>query len=133
AAGRGARRPWTAPAPPRGWRAPRPPAPPSLAGAARRQLTVMFCDLVGSTALSASLDPEDLRQVIGAYHHAVGNTVAGFDGFVARYMGDGVLIYFGFPRAHEDDAERAVRAGLALIDAIGRLEVGSANLQARIG
>src|SRR6516164_5513754 len=109
------------------------PAPPSLAGAERRQLTVMFCDLVGSTALSASLDPEDLRAVIGAYHHTVGKTVAGFDGFVAKYMGDGVLVYFGYPRAHEDDAERAVRAGLGLIDAIGRLAVGSANLQARIG
>jgi class 3 adenylate cyclase len=93
----------------------------------------MFCDLVGSTALSASLDPEDLRAVIRAYHHAVGKTVAGFDGFVAKYMGDGVLIYFGYPWAHEDDAERAVRAGLAVADSIGRLEVGSANLQARIG
>ena len=90
--------------------------------AERRQLTVMFCDLVGSTALSARLDPEDLRAVIGAYHHAVGKTVAGFDGFVAKYMGDGVLVYFGYPRAHEDDAERAVRAGLGLIDAIGRLD-----------
>ncbi len=109
------------------------PAPPSLEGAERRQLTVMFCDLVGSTALSASLDPEDLRAVIAVYHQAVGKTVAGFDGFVAKYMGDGVLIYFGYPRAHEDDAERAVRAGLALIDAIGRPEVGSANLQARVG
>jgi class 3 adenylate cyclase/predicted ATPase len=93
----------------------------------------MFCDLVGSTALSASLDPEDLRAVIGAYHDAVRKTVAGFDGFVAKYMGDGVLVYFGYPRAHEDDAERAIRAGLALIDAIGRLDVGSANLQARVG
>ena len=109
------------------------PAPPTFAGAERRQLTVMFCDLVGSTALSASLDPEDLRAVIGAYHHAVGNTVAGFDGFVAKYMGDGVLVYFGYPRAHEDDAERAVRAGLGLIDAIRRLDVGSANLHARVG
>jgi hypothetical protein len=101
--------------------------------AERRQLTVMFCDLVGSTALSASLDPEDLRQVIGAYHHAVGKTVAGFEGFVAKYMGDGVLIYFGYPRAHEDDAERAVRVGLGLIDAIGRLDVRAAHLQARVG
>jgi class 3 adenylate cyclase/predicted ATPase len=108
-------------------------APPSLADAERRQLTVMFCDLVGSTALSASLDPEDLRQVIAAYHGAVGTTVASFDGFVAKYMGDGVLIYFGYPRAHEDDAERAVRAGLGVIDAIGRLEVGSATLQTRVG
>ena len=77
--------------------------------AERRQLTVMFCDLVGSTALSARLDPEDLREIIGAYHRAVADTVARFDGFVAKYMGDGVLIYFGYPRAHEDDAERAVR------------------------
>jgi class 3 adenylate cyclase len=78
------------------------------ADAERRQLTVMFCDLVGSTALSARLDPEDLREVIGAYHRTVGEVVAGFDGFVSRYMGDGVLVYFGYPQAHEDDAERAV-------------------------
>jgi hypothetical protein len=87
--------------------------------AERRQLTVMFCDLVGSTALSARLDPEDLREVIVAYHHAVADIVRSFDGFVAKYMGDGVLVYFGYPRAHEDDAERAVRAGLGLIDAVG--------------
>jgi hypothetical protein len=89
------------------------------ADAERRQLTVMFCDLVGSTALSAQLDPEDLREVVAAYHRAVGEIVAGFDAFVAKYMGDGVLVYFGYPRAHEDDAERAVRAGLGLIDAVG--------------
>src|SRR6516165_6251307 len=83
--------------------------------AERRQLTVMFCDLVGSTALSGRLDPEDLREVIGAYHRAIGKIVAGFDGFISRYMGDGVLIYFGYPQAHEDDAERAVRAGLAVV------------------
>jgi class 3 adenylate cyclase len=71
----------------------------------------MFCDLVGSTALAARLDPEDLREVIAAYHRAVTQIVAGFDGFVAKYMGDGVLIYFGYARAHEDDAERAVRGG----------------------
>ena len=88
--------------------------------AERRQLTVMFCDLVGSTALSTRLDPEDLRELIGDYHRAVADTVGRFDGFVARYMGDGVLIYFGYPRAHEDDAERAVRAGLAVIEAVGR-------------
>jgi class 3 adenylate cyclase len=77
-----------------------------LQGAAeRRQLTVMFTDLVGSTALSTKLDPEDLRYVIGAYHKCVAETVARFDGFVAKYMGDGVLIYFGYPQAHEDDAE----------------------------
>jgi class 3 adenylate cyclase len=89
--------------------------------AERRQLTVMFCDLVGSTALSTRLDPEDLRQVISAYHKCVADTVALFDGFVAKYMGDGVLVYFGYPRAYEDNAERAVRIGLALVDAVGRL------------
>jgi class 3 adenylate cyclase len=116
------------------------PNPPLPAGegrvgveAERRQLTVMFCDLVGSTALSARLDPEDLREVIGAYHRAVAEIVAGFDGFVAKYMGDGVLVYFGYPRAHEDDAERAVRAGLGLIDVIGRLDVAFDKLQARVG
>jgi class 3 adenylate cyclase/tetratricopeptide (TPR) repeat protein len=101
--------------------------------AERRQLTVMFCDLVGSTALSARLDPEDLREVIAAYHRAAADTVRGLDGFVAKYMGDGVLVYFGYPRAHEDDAERAVRAGLGVIDAVGRLDVRSDRLQARIG
>ena len=77
--------------------------------AERRQLTVMFIDLVGSTALSTQLDPEDMRSVIAAYHKCVAETVARFDGFVAKYMGDGVLVYFGYPQAHEDDAERAVR------------------------
>ena len=72
----------------------------------------MFVDLVGSTALSARLDPEDLRELIGAYHRRVAATVERYGGFVAKYMGDGVLAYFGYPRAHEDDAERAVRAGL---------------------
>jgi class 3 adenylate cyclase len=89
--------------------------------AERRQLTVMFTDLVGSTALSTKLDPEDMRSVIGAYHKCVAETVARFDGFVAKYMGDGVLVYFGYPHAHEDDAERAVRGGLALIEAVGKL------------
>ncbi len=103
------------------------------AQAERRQLTVMFCDLVGSTALAARLDPEDLREVISAYHRAVAEIVAGFDGFVAKYMGDGVLVYFGYPRAHEDDAEQAVRAGLGVIDAVGRLDVKSVELQARVG
>ena len=103
------------------------------ADAERRQLTVMFCDLVGSTALSSRLDPEDLREVIAAYHRAVADVVRSFDGFVAKYMGDGVLIYFGYPRAHEDDAERSVRAGLGIIDAVGRLNVKSVGLQARIG
>jgi len=78
--------------------------PASRDDAERRQLTVMFCDLVGSTALSGRLDPEDMRFVIGAYHKCVAETVARFDGFVAKYMGDGVLVYFGYPHAHEDDA-----------------------------
>ena len=102
-----------------------PPAPtlaPAAPGEAeRRQLTMMFCDLVGSTPLSARFDPEDLREVIGAYYRCVADTVVRYAGFVAKYMGDGVLIYFGYPQAHEDDAERAVRAGLAVIDAVGRL------------
>ena len=102
-------------------------------GAERRQLTVMFCDLAGSTALSARLDPEDLREVLGSYHAAVAEVVAGLDGYVAKYMGDGVLIYFGYPQAHEDDAERAVRAELALVERISRLESGSGALASRIG
>jgi class 3 adenylate cyclase/predicted ATPase len=102
-------------------------------GAERRQLTVVFCDLVGSTALSSRLDPEDLQEVLGAYHRAVADVVRSFDGFVAKFMGDGVLVYFGYPRAHEDDAERAIRAGLGLVDAVGRLDVKSVKLQARVG
>src|SRR6266481_4839948 len=89
--------------------------------AERRQLTVMFCDLVGSTALATRLDPEDLREVIGSYHRTVTEAVGRLAGFVAKYMGDGVLVYFGYPEAHEDDAERAVRAGLAVINAVGGL------------
>ncbi len=101
--------------------------------AERRQLSVMFCDLVGSTALSTQFDPEDLREIITAYHRAVAGVVAKADGFVSRYMGDGVLVYFGYPQAHEDDAERAVRAGLGAIDAVGRLDIKSVRLQARVG
>jgi len=93
----------------------------------------MFCDLVGSTELSARLDPEDLREVIAAYHRTTADAVKSFDGFVAKYMGDGVLVYFGYPQAHEDDAERAVRAGLGVIDAVGRLDIKSVRLQARVG
>ena len=88
--------------------------------AERRQLTVLFCDVIGSTEMSAQLDPEDLRVVIGAYHQCVADTVEQFDGFVARFMGDGALVYFGFPRSHEDNAERAVRAALALVSAVRR-------------
>jgi class 3 adenylate cyclase len=100
--------------------------------AERRPITVMFCDLVGSTALASRLDPEDLREVIGAYHHCVAETVARFDGFVAKYMGDGVMVYFGYPQAHEDDAERAVRAGLVLVDAVARLPAPE-RLRVRVG
>jgi len=100
--------------------------------AERRQVTVMFSDLVGSTALSARMDPEDLREVISAYQACVAETVDRFGGFVAKYMGDGVLVYFGYPQAHEDDAERAVRAGLELVAAVGGLKT-HAPLQARVG
>src|SRR6516164_7079619 len=117
------------------------PFPPPHAGegrvgagteAERRQLTVMFCDLVGWTSLAMRFDPEDLREIIGAYHRGVTETVGRFGGFVAKYMGDGVLIYFGYPEAHEDDAERAARAGLAVIDAVGRLATQE-PLNVRIG
>lgn len=102
--------------------------------AERRQLTLMFCDLVGSTALSASLDPEDLRAVIAGYHRCCAETVERHGGFVAKYMGDGVLVYFGYPQAHEHDAERAVEAGLALAEAVPRLRTqASRALQVRIG
>jgi class 3 adenylate cyclase len=98
----------------------------------RRQVTVMFSDLVGSTALSARMDPEDLREVISAYQKCVAETVRRFGGFVAKYMGDGVLVYFGYPQAHEDDAERSVRAGLELIQAVGELK-SRVPLQTRVG
>jgi class 3 adenylate cyclase len=100
--------------------------------AERRQVTVMFSDLVGSTALSARMDPEDLREVISGYQKCVAETVQRFGGFVAKYMGDGVLIYFGYPQAHEDDPERAVCAGLELVAAVGGLKT-YAPLQTRIG
>ncbi|MEZ2143298.1 adenylate/guanylate cyclase domain-containing protein [Bradyrhizobium sp. DN5] len=103
-------------------------------GAERRQLTVMFCDLVGSSALSVRLDPEDLRAVIGAYHACIAEVITKSEGIIARYMGDGVLAYFGFPQAHEDDAEQAIRAGLALVDAVANLKTDvGAVLQVRIG
>jgi class 3 adenylate cyclase len=111
------------------------PSPGTLVpvGAERRQLTVMFCDLVGSTALASRLDPEDLREVLGLYRAAVAEVVTDFGGYVAKYMGDGVLAYFGYPQAHEHDAEQAVRAGLALVDRIGRLESGAGALASRVG
>ena len=102
--------------------------------AERRHLTVLFCDLVGSTALSARLDPEDMRTLIGAYHSRITEVISPYQGIIARYMGDGVLVYFGYPQAHEDDAEQAVRAGLALVDAVAKLSTDTdAALSARIG
>src|SRR3954462_12124740 len=92
----------------------------------------MFSDLVGSTALSARMDPEDLREVISAYQKCVAETVRRCGGFVAKYFGDGVLIYFGYPEAHEDDAERAVRAGLAVIEATGKVATPE-PLRVRLG
>jgi class 3 adenylate cyclase len=106
--------------------------PAARTDAERRQVTVMFSDLVGSTALSARMDPEDLREVISAYQKCVAETVGRFGGFVAKYMGDGVLVYFGYPQAHEDDAERAVRAGLELVAAVSSLKT-HAPLQTRVG
>jgi class 3 adenylate cyclase/predicted ATPase len=105
---------------------------PASDTAERRQVTVMFTDLVGSTALSTRLDPEDLREVIAAYQQAVTATVRRFGGFVAKYMGDGVLVYFGYPQAHEDDAERAVRAALELIAAVAALDA-HVTPQTRVG
>jgi predicted ATPase/class 3 adenylate cyclase len=112
---------------------PQPASEPKARDAAeRRQVTVLFSDLVGSTALSARIDPEDLREVIAAYQKCVAEAVRRFGGFVAKYLGDGVLVYFGYPEAHEDDAERAVRAGLELIAAVNALKT-PASLQSRVG
>ena len=108
------------------------PIPAAAAEAERRQLTVLFCDLAGSTELAARLDPEDLRAIINAYHQAVAAVLTGFGGFVAKYMGDGILAYFGYPQAHEEDCERAVRAGLAIVDAVSGLDL-SEQLAVRIG
>src|SRR6202048_4889421 len=102
--------------------------------AERRQLTVMFIDLVGSTALSVRLDPEDLRAVINAYHRCCAELVERHGGFIAKYIGDGVLAYFGYPRAHEHDAERAIRTGLSLVEAVPKLQTAADQpLQARVG
>src|SRR5215471_13459898 len=102
-------------------------------GAERRQLSVMFCDLVDSTPLSARLDPEALGEVIRAYQVRVAETIARFGGFIALYVGDGVLIYFGWPEAHEADAERAVRAALAVVASVDATPVRGEKLQVRIG
>jgi class 3 adenylate cyclase len=123
--------PGAAPAPPQAAAAPT--AEPEDA-AERRQLTVMFCDLVGSTVLSARLDPEDLRAIISAYRRCCTELVERNGGFVAKYMGDGVLAYFGYPQAHEHDAEGAVRAGLALVEAVPKLVANARSpLQVRVG
>jgi hypothetical protein len=109
-------------------------AAPPQDGAERRHLTMMFCDLVGSTPLSARLDPEDLRGIIGAYHRCSTELVKRNGGFVAKYMGDGMLAYFGYPAAHEHDAERAVRGGLALVEAVPKLVTAAGSpLQVRVG
>jgi class 3 adenylate cyclase len=120
-------------------KAPPTDAPPATDGTAkgsaeRRQVTIMFCDLVGSTALSARLDPEDMREIIGSYHRCCAEQITKGGGFVAKYLGDGVLAYFGYSQAHEDDAERAVRAGLELIEAVPTLRAGhDATLEVRVG
>ena len=107
--------------------------PRRLGEAERRHLTVMFCDLVGSTALAAQLDPEDMRNLIAAYHSCIAEVIGRHQGKIARYMGDGVLVYFGYPQAHEDDAEQAVRAALALIVAVANIRDVVAALKVRIG
>ena len=99
---------------------PSPPAPP-IPDAERRQLTVLFCDLVDSTHLASQLDPEDLREVVRAYQEACAKVIARYEGHIAQYLGDGLLVYFGYPQAHEDDAQRAVRAGLGIVEAMGQL------------
>jgi class 3 adenylate cyclase len=115
-----------------------PPPAPVPTQAERRQLTVMFCDLVGSTALSTGMDPEDLRDVIASYQNRCSAAIRHYDGFVAKYMGDGILVYFGYPRAHEDEAERSVRAGLDIVDAMAELNAAvprppGVELKVRIG
>ena len=117
-----------------------PPASPEITPTAprtdaeRRQLTIMFCDLVGSTALSTRFDPEDMQEIVAAYHRCCADLIVKAGGFFARYMGDGVLVYFGYPQAHEHDAERAVRAGLALVEAVPKLTTAAGvPLQVRVG
>src|SRR5260370_41452169 len=101
----------------------------------RRHLTVLFCDLVGSTAIAAQLDPEEWRETVGGYHRAAAEVITRFGGHVAKYLGDGVMAFFGYPEAHDNDAERAARAGLAIIDAIAKLneQPGRTKLAARVG
>jgi hypothetical protein len=96
-------------------------SPPHRLDAERRQLTVLFCDLVDSTPLSSRLDPEELREVVLAYQETCAKVIARYEGHIANYLGDGLLVYFGHPRAHEDDAQRAVRAGPGIVEAMGLL------------
>jgi hypothetical protein len=106
---------------PRGGQTAVPPPEPSAPDAERRQLTVLFCDLVDSTGLARQLDPEELREVVRAYQEDCAKVIARYEGHIAQYLGDGLLVYFGYPLAHEDDAQRAVRAGLGMIEAVGQL------------
>jgi len=100
-----------------------PARPPRHPDAERRQLTVLFCDLVDSTPLASQLDPEELRAVVRAYQETCAKVIARFEGHIAQYLGDGLLVYFGYPRAHEDDAQRAVRTGLGIVEALGQLNI----------
>jgi class 3 adenylate cyclase len=104
-------------------------------GGERRHLTVLFCDLVGSTEIAARLDPEEWREIIAGYHRATAQEIESFGGHVAKFLGDGVMAYFGYPEAHDNDAERAARAGLAMLDAISKLneQPARSRLSARIG
>src|SRR6266852_4824956 len=101
----------------------------------RRHLTVLFCDLAGSTGIAAQLDPEEWRETVGGYHRAAAEAITRFGGYVAKYLGDGVMAFFGYPEAHDNDAERAVRAGLAILDAMSKLneQPEHAKLSARFG
>jgi class 3 adenylate cyclase len=99
-----------------------------LAAGERRHLTVLFCDLVGSTEIAAQLDPEEWREVVAAYHRAAAEAITRFGGYVAKYLGDGVMAYFGWPEAHDNDGERAARAGLAIIDTLSKLNEQSDSL-----
>ena len=115
-----------------------PPAAPPTPEAERRQLTVLFCDLVDSTGLAGQLDPEELHEVVRAYQEACDKVIARFEGHIAQYLGDGLLVYFGYPLAHEDDAQRAVRAGLGIVEALGQLNTRlgqerELHLAARLG
>src|SRR5215831_3687392 len=107
------------------------PGAPSVPEAERRQLTVLFCDLVDSTMLASQLDPEELRAVVRAYQATCAKVIARYEGTIAQYLGDGLLVYFGYPRAHEDDAQRAVRAGLGMIEALGQLNTQRQPVGAR--